>query len=803
MLKSAFLLVLIALCCNSLQVHAQSRVKKNDSWLYRVATTDHFFSGERQYVNKVYRITITGVNKDGTTNAQAVLESAAVQTKQINYNTADPSTYRADVATMESMLLLYRPLAFTIYANDSIGVPTNATAIGAVTGELPGLETHGNAAFVAAWKQLPWQLEGLFMAYPEKAEVNYQWKAKEWNYRVTDAERAEIKIAGSQEDHRPDSVRRIINTSYTLSRGKGHVVAYNMENRNVTGYPENSHQVTATLLPADTRIPLADTAFGNALVQLSYNSHSLDSKGELDSAKVAAFLALNVPRYGNNLTFKIALLSLNRSMAPYIREQYNNALNEIPSYALTDQPGAVFNKLQHTAAINVDTAMLLIKLLSADKRSLNGWLDQSFFQYLNSSPFDTTGARKQFVADGLSEKAIRGIFEEAEKMPAASQEIIRRLMLEKDSTLLASVKPMALWNKAVNTTDTAILKNIAAQFSDVSPAEMTMGKAARYELLLYNILRKAKLHKEAATLLDKTLEDLKTNQADTAFWAANDWLKEKKNANKSILAHAYHLKYEATLPVNKNEALGYLALAAAHAPRNKEEQVYESFYDRSFLQAKEDYNPEFAEALTALGKPEEAIKVLSRQLTVRPDMLETTQQLFEQQFPGKSFPDYFRDVLLKEWEQAPDFTLTGLNNESFRLSDYRGKWLLLDFWGTWCGPCRRELPQMNQLAAEMNAGKHPGNAMLAISCGETVETAKDFMAANNYIFPAAHADNQVEKLYKVHGYPTKVLVSPEGKMLDLQFGSDYVAILKMYSNVYSKKDKGIPSTIKIDNKKKD
>jgi thiol-disulfide isomerase/thioredoxin len=791
--------VLIALCGSTLKVTAQSTFRQHDSWLYRLEMNDRFLPDEQQYVEKVYRITITRVNKDGTADAEAVLQSTLVKSKNNNYNTADPSTYQVDVM-MTDMLLLYQPLAFKIFPNDSIGEPVNAAALAAVTGTSLDLNLDSRAALTTMWKILPYNMAGMFAPFPAKVVVDYQWTAGPRTYRVAAVEKDEINITGTQE---ADGANMSTTFSYTLSRSKRQVRAFKYDHHTPAGAAVVRNMITGTLLPAATQVPVADTAFFNALVRLSYFSKALDEKGEPDSARVAAFLALNLPRYGNNLMFKKALLSINRGMSPYIREVYGDALNNLPSYALAGDGSALFNKLQRTSSLDGDSAITLIKLLSVDKKSLNDWLDQSFSQHLLPSSFDTAGARKQFTEAGLSEKAIQEIFEEARKGPANAQLIINKLAMDPDSIIQASVKPMALWNKAMHTTDTAILKSIATQFNHNSAAEMTLGKAGRYQLLVYDILRKANLQKDAAALLDKTVEDLKNNQADTAFWTAHPELKEKKFANRNILSHAYHLKYEQTLPKDKKAALNYLALAAANAPGNNGEKAYESFYDRSFLQSKEDYTPEFAEALAALGKPEDAMKVLSKQLMSNPEMLDAAKTMFEKSFPDKSFPDYFRNVLLKEWESAPDFTLTGLNNESFRLADYKGKWLLLDFWGTWCGPCRRDLPHLNQLAEEMKAGKHPGNALLAISCQEPLETTREFVATNKYVFPAAHSDSKVEKLYKVRGYPTKVLVSPDGKMLDLQFGTDYAAILKMYSSIYAQQDKVQPLKIKVDNKKKD
>jgi thiol-disulfide isomerase/thioredoxin len=800
--KFPLLLALIALCGSTLKVSAQSKFKPQDSWLYRLEQNNHFLPDEQVYTEKVYRITITRVNKDGTTDAEAVLQSVSVKSKSINYNTSDPSTYQVDVM-MTDMLLLYHPLAFKIFPNDSIGEPVNTAALGAAVGESLSLNLDVRATSASMWKAVAYDMTGMFAPFPAKVALNEQWTTGPKTYRVDAVEKDNINITGSRLALPADQLKMSTIFSYTLSRSNRCVTAFKYDRRTAPGQPAVSYVMAGTLLPAATKIPAADTAFFNALVRLSYFSTALDVRNDPDSARVADFLALNVPRYGNNLLFKKALLHLNRSMSPYIREVYNDALNSIPSYALAGESSALFNKLQHTASMDADSAMVLIKLLAAYKKNLNGWLDQSFSQHLLPQSFDTVEARKEFMAAGLSEKAIQGIFEEARKGPANAQLIINRLAVDPDSVIQASVKPMALWNKAMHTTDTAILKNIAAQFDHINATEMTLGKAARYELLVHGMLKKANLHKDADALLDKTLQDLQNNQADTVYWAAHPELKEKKYANQNILSHVYHLKYEQMLPQDKKAALNYLSLAAVNAPKNNEEKAYESFYDRHFLNSKEDYSPEFAAALAALGKPEDAMRVLSKQLANNPGMLEEARKMFEKSFPNKSFADYFRNVLLKEWEQAPDFTLTGLNNESFRLSDYKGKWLLLDFWGTWCGPCRQDLPNLNRLAEEMKAGKHPGNAMLAISCREPLETTREFVVANKYVFPAANSDGNVEKRYKVRGYPTKVLVSPEGKMLDLQFGTDYAAILNMYSSIYAQQDKTPSSKIEIDNKKKD
>ncbi|MET3874692.1 TlpA disulfide reductase family protein [Chitinophaga sp. OAE865] len=803
MQKYLLLLVYLILAGSSLRTSAQSKFKKNDSWRYQVITKDSVPGNQATYITKTVRLTITATEPDGGATVAYELESVALKRPGLDFNSGKPATYTGDWRMMEFMLLLHRPLMFKIFPNDSISAPVNAMAIAepaaasvAITDNIKGVLTY-------TWPFMHAELKYFFPGKPTQLAVNKEWNEHPWNFRITGADKDLVRVTGVPEENNKDSIRLTGNFSYSLFRNKGNVHALELRSLQVL---QNGSVVVAkdvTVIPAVSKPLPADTAWFNTLMRMSNYSNWLKVNNEADSAKIAQFLAVNTPRYGDRLAFKRAKLDIYGHDSEYMYEQYRNALKDLPAAALAGSFSHLFNKLQDTYYKNVDSAMFLIKLLSTNQWSLNSWLDQSFVQNLPQREFDTTDAGKEFRSQGVSEARIAKIFEESRKAPAGAQLLMNRLLEEKDSVLQVSVRPMSLWNKAMHTTDTAILKTIVASFGNPGAAEMTLGKAARYELLVQDILRKANMPAAADTLLDKVLNDIKVNLADTVFWTAHPELKEKKAANKYLLSHAYYLKYETTKLTDKKAALNYLSMAAATEPKSNADKAYESFYDRVLLHGEENYSTYFARELAALGQPEDAMKVLSGQLAVQPDMLDSTRAFFNAHFPGKSFNDYFRDVLLKEWKDAPDFTLKGMNNEDIRLADYQGKWLLLDFWGTWCAPCREDLPHLNELAKEINEGKRPQNAILAISCHESLETARDFIAANKYVFPAAHSDTRIEESYKVRGYPTKVLVSPDGKMLDLQFGADYAAILQTYSNAYFTNEKGQQPPVRINNKKKD
>lgn len=119
--------------------------------------------------------------------------------------------------------------------------------------------------------------------------------------------------------------------------------------------------------------------------------------------------------------------------------------------------------------------------------------------------------------------------------------------------------------------------------------------------------------------------------------------------------------------------------------------------------------------------------------------------------------------------EVPDFTLTDINGKPLSLSSLYGKFLVLDFWGTWCGPCVQGIPEMKKYY-EKYKGKYE---ILSIDCNDSEEKWKNFVIENALPWlnvQNKNDDNDVRKNLGVYAYPTKMIIDPQGKIVSVFVG---------------------------------
>jgi len=125
---------------------------------------------------------------------------------------------------------------------------------------------------------------------------------------------------------------------------------------------------------------------------------------------------------------------------------------------------------------------------------------------------------------------------------------------------------------------------------------------------------------------------------------------------------------------------------------------------------------------------------------------------------------------------AIDFTLKDLKGQAHALKNLRGKVVLLDFWATWCGPCRITMPQVAKIHAEY---KKRGVEVMSINVGEPAGKAGDYMKKNGYLFTTLlDQDREVSAQYRVNGIPTLVVIDRAGTISDYMVGARDEAALR-------------------------
>lgn len=119
-------------------------------------------------------------------------------------------------------------------------------------------------------------------------------------------------------------------------------------------------------------------------------------------------------------------------------------------------------------------------------------------------------------------------------------------------------------------------------------------------------------------------------------------------------------------------------------------------------------------------------------------------------------------------KQAPDFALKSSTGENLRLSEYRGEVVMINFWATWCGPCRQEMPLLDDLYSRY---ERVGFVLLGVNIDDEPRRAMQMIDELGVEFPVVFdSTKEVSELYDVSAMPVTVIVDREGNVRHVHHG---------------------------------
>ncbi len=117
---------------------------------------------------------------------------------------------------------------------------------------------------------------------------------------------------------------------------------------------------------------------------------------------------------------------------------------------------------------------------------------------------------------------------------------------------------------------------------------------------------------------------------------------------------------------------------------------------------------------------------------------------------------------------APDFTLKSNQDKNIRLKELRGQVVMLNFWASWCGPCRQEMPLLDEIYQRYNPA---GFVLLGVNVDADIEQANSLLKEIPVSFPVVYdTDSKVSEAYKVDAMPTTIFIDRDGQLRYLHRG---------------------------------
>lgn len=454
-----------------------------------------------------------------------------------------------------------------------------------------------------------------------------------------------------------------------------------------------------------------------------------------------------------------------------------NAQNFSPS---ENDPYYYYNNFKDTYFQNAETSLFYLHQLSQKeewRRTLlpeliHETFTQYFIEYASKNNQGSTNNRN------------------AKKFSTAC-EVLNRMANDTCLVLSANATPLQYWvNALLNKQDETYITSLVNDFIDTQlPAkDLYKYKTSRYALLIYQIISQesdlSDLSETLLTAINNRLQERIYEEKE------NKHIKEDRRAYYRFLyAYCNYLEGEKLTEDNYiTKAAPYFKTAFEYSPDYIDMMNQSGFMNEMEIFGLKDVNffrSQYINFLTTYSYEEETIlDVYLAMALINPiKYKKMLQDYYTENFSSaKSFTEYWFESINQHAKDLPAKLATESKDNNIKsfIEQGQNKWIFIDFWGTWCGPCLREQPEIENFYHDTIQKNKDKIVMLTINYNDTQEQVEQHMDKNKYTFPVEMGTIREIKIFNIKNWPTKILITPQRKYVEIPIGADWINFVSKY-----------------------